>query len=194
MSNVQNLLSQHLPTALFTRLEGATPSLSKKSWVENYAPVRPTFQRPTYASIHERFAGEKENWQDNIYTPDASEQKRLDTAVYPLNNTGTRVIQTEGDVARDFYTHTAQAINLAWDPNYNKFERSESGPPGPTNVSETVDYSINWKVNGKLEACIVVGEFKKWGIIVPDQWQNTSGRGSDAFSSTSTRLGQEMRG
>ncbi|KAH7633187.1 hypothetical protein B0T09DRAFT_300967 [Sordaria sp. MPI-SDFR-AT-0083] len=104
--------------------------------------------------------------------------------VNPLNGTA-EYFQTEGDTVRTFYTHVSHPIQLAFQTNHGSFivQRSESGPLGPTQVSQTIDFT--W---GCGEHCLMIGELKRHGIIDRKRW--TGERPPDG---NRIGLGKELR-
>ncbi|KAK4096199.1 hypothetical protein N658DRAFT_501868 [Parathielavia hyrcaniae] len=108
-----------------------------------------------------------------------------DMAVNPPNNT-IEWFQSESDSVRVFYTHISHPIELAFQtPSGTPFvvQRSESGPLGSTNVSQTVDF--NW---GHGERCLLLGELKRHRIIDPRRWT-----GQLPADGNRTWLGKEIR-
>ncbi|KAK4172702.1 hypothetical protein QBC36DRAFT_222146 [Triangularia setosa] len=176
MVNLRDLLLQPpLPngTSSFHRLPGAgKPSLSHKNWAREYPEVQNLrlHVNPTEADINEVFGSE-----------DALDEYLLNKEGSPLNVT-TEWLQTEGDSVRTFYTKVAKPIQLAVQPFITL--RSESGPLGPTNVNQTIDFT--W---GCGEHCLVIGELKRHGMIDVETWTGRAGTDSNR-----TWLGKELRG
>ncbi|EHA53243.1 hypothetical protein MGG_16943 [Pyricularia oryzae 70-15] len=75
----------------------------------------------------------------------------------------------------------------AWN-GLNVFERSQSGPPGATTDSKTIDHYFSLMVESH-EYCLCAGELKPWGVIQKDEWS-----GAKTMGTVTKRLGQEMRG
>ncbi|KAL2017268.1 hypothetical protein VTK56DRAFT_2380 [Thermocarpiscus australiensis] len=122
---------------------------------------------------------------DNLFgTEDALEGHLLNKNVMPLNNT-TEWLQSEGDSVRTFYTHVSHPIQLAFHTNGQSFmiQRSESGPLGPTQVSQTVDFT--W---GYGDRCVMIGELKRHRMIDAKAW-----RGEVPASHNRRWLGKELR-
>ncbi|KAM7183119.1 hypothetical protein V8F33_013790 [Rhypophila sp. PSN 637] len=97
------------------------------------------------------------------------------------------MLQKEGDSVRTFYTHGSHPIQLAFQTRHHTsfiVQRSESGPLGPTNVTQTIDYS--W---GYGERSLIIGEVKRHGIIDIRTWT-----GENPVDSTRRWLRKELRG
>ncbi|KAK4119948.1 hypothetical protein N657DRAFT_649729 [Parathielavia appendiculata] len=167
-------------TAAFHTLTGAgEPSLSHKSWVADYPEVLPQalriFENPDQDTINTIFGDEN-----------ALDHRLLTKDVMPLNDT-VEWFQKEGDSVRAFYTHISHPIQLAFHTNLGPpfiIQRSESGPLGQTQVSQTVDFS--W---GCGESSLMIGELKRHGIINTGAWI-TSPRRPDG---NRVWLGKELR-
>ncbi|KAK4096269.1 hypothetical protein N658DRAFT_531249 [Parathielavia hyrcaniae] len=162
MATVRDLLLQSpLPggTATFHGFSGAgAPSLTHKNWVQPYPEVQlaQVQMNPDFDAINAVFGNE-----------DSFDRHLQDMAVNPPNNT-IEWFQSEGDSVRVFYTHISHPIQLAFQtPSGTPFvvQRSESGPLGSTNVSQTVDFT--W---GHGERCLLLGELKRHRIIDPRRW------------------------
>lgn len=170
-------------TVTFNTLEGARPPcVSQKVWATNYEQIRgdalTVYENPDLETI-ERLLGEETDMDRHI----------LSTDVNPTNRT-LEWVQSEGDSCRTFYVHISQPIQLAFCKNNGMpyvYQRSESGPLGPTNVSQTVDYT--W---GCGTRCLMLGELKKYQIINVSRWR-TSGARLD-HDTNRRLLGKEMRG
>jgi hypothetical protein len=175
------LLQPALPdgTASYHTLPGAsTPSLSKKNWVQNYPEVQALrlYINPTRDTINTVFGDE-----------DALDDHLLNRDVNPLNDT-VEWFQSEGDSVRTFYTHISYPIQLAFQTGYGTpfiVQRSESGPLGPTQVSQTVDFTWGWGDR----VVLMMGELKRHGIIDVAKW-----RGQEAPDHNRRWLGKELRG
>lgn len=97
---------------------------------------------------------------DDAFGPeDDFDRHLLDMDVSPLNGTA-EYFQTEDDTVRAFYTHVSHPIQLAFQTNHGSFivQRSESGPLGPTQVPQTIDFT--W---GCGEYCLMIGELNGMG-------------------------------
>ncbi|KAK3331537.1 hypothetical protein B0H66DRAFT_587710 [Apodospora peruviana] len=117
---------------------------------------------------------------------DDLEKLLLSIDVNPLNGTA-EWLQKEGDSVRTFYTHVSHPIQLAFQTRHHTpfiVQHSESGPLGPTNVTQTIDYS--W---GYGERSLIIGEVKRHGIIDIRTWT-----GENPVDSTRRWLGKELRG
>lgn len=165
-------------TASFHTLPGAgKPSLSQKNWAQNYLEVQALqlYMNPTRDHINTVFGDE-----------DTLDNHLLNRDVSPLNGT-TEWFQKEGDSVRTFYTNVSHPIQLAFQTHHGTpfiVQRSESGPLGPTNVTQTIDFT--W---GCGERCLVIGELKRHGIIDVETW--TGERPTD---NNRRWLGKELRG
>ncbi|KAI0388294.1 hypothetical protein F5Y17DRAFT_470514 [Xylariaceae sp. FL0594] len=163
---LRNLLQiPALPYASLHSLPGAgNPSLSHKTWVSGYAEVTQArlimSNSPDWEELRQLFGDE-----------DDLDRLLLSTPVHPLNDLQEN-LQSEGDSARTFYTH--QIIT----------QRSEAGPLGSTNVSQTVDCTWSHKTH-----CVLAGELKRHGIINPQMWT-----GEEAANANRIWLGKELRG
>lgn len=160
-------------TASFHRLPGAgRPTLTQKPWARDYHEIQNLqyYLNPTEDDIDQVFGPE-----------DALDAYLLNREVSPLNVT-TELLQTEGDSVRTFYTKVAEPIQLAFQPVVAL--RSESGPLGPTDVNQTIDFT--W---GYRNHCLIIGELKRHGIIDVDRWTGVAGQ-----NTTRTWLGKELRG
>jgi hypothetical protein len=176
------LLQPALPagTATFHTLPGpGEPTLSQKTWTEEYHEVRQPaltlYETPNLDTINAVFGNE-----------DALDAHLLNKDVNPLNGT-IEWFQKEGDSVRAFYTHVSHPIQLAFQTDHGApfiVQRSESGPLGPTQVSQTIDFT--W---GCGECCLMMGELKRHKIINPGRW-----RGELQVDSNRRRLGKELRG
>jgi hypothetical protein len=174
------LLQPALPdgTASFHTLPGADkPSLSKKNWADPYPEVLAIqlFVNPPREHIDIAFGGE-----------DALDGHLLSRDVNPLNGT-TEWFQTEGDTVRTFYTNVSHPIQFAFQTQHGTpfiIQRSESGPLGPTNVTQTIDFT--W---GCGERCLMIGELKRHGIIDLKTW-----KGENPADHNRRWLGKELRG
>ncbi|KAL2259687.1 hypothetical protein VTK26DRAFT_6542 [Humicola hyalothermophila] len=174
------LLQPALPdgTAVFHTLPGAgEPSLSEKAWSRDYHDVRPSvlYENPDVNTINHVFGLE-----------DDLDEHLLNTEVNPWNST-IEYVQNEGDSVRTFYTHVSHPIQLAFQTHHGTpfiIQRSESGPLGPTNIPQTIDFT--W---GHRERCLLMGELKRHRIINPMRW-----RPNAQLDNNSRRLGKEVRG
>ncbi|KAK4204856.1 hypothetical protein QBC40DRAFT_216042 [Triangularia verruculosa] len=181
MVNLRDLLLEPaLPgdTATFHRLPGAAlPNLTHKQWVQGYHEVRAleVYTNPGLDIINNVFGLE-----------DALDVCLLNRDVHPLNDT-SEWFQSEGDSVRAFYTHISLPLQLAFKADDGRpfiIQRSESGPLGPTQVPQTVDFT--W---GYGNCCLIIGEMKKHGIIDPPRWN-----GLLEVNSNRRWLGKELRG
>lgn len=195
MSNtmrIGDLLLESPPPASYARL-GSGPSLSRKSWTDNYLPItNPNIYVPTLDGVHSFLALDQYTPNSNsIYTTDASDIDRLDRSAYRLNYLDRIDIQSEGDVDRDFYQNFALPVSLAWQKNGQFLQRSLSGPPGPTHTDKTVDHLYSWQVGGvaENERCQVIGEMKQYDVIIVNEWT-----GAAEKKDITKRLGREIRG
>ncbi|KAK4243262.1 hypothetical protein C7999DRAFT_18374 [Corynascus novoguineensis] len=176
------LLQPALPagTATFQTLPGAgEPTLSQKNWTEAYHEVRrpalTLHENPNLDTINTVFGDE-----------DALDAQLLNRDVNPLNGT-IEWFQKEGDSVRTFYTHVSHPIQLAFQTAHGTpfiVQRSESGPLGSTQVSQTIDFT--W---GHGACCLMIGELKKHKMINPARW-----KGDMQADNNRVRLGKELRG
>ncbi|KAK4095746.1 hypothetical protein N658DRAFT_99972 [Parathielavia hyrcaniae] len=174
------LLQPALPdgTGSFHTLQGADkPSLSKKNWAESYHEVLALqlFVNPPREHIDIAFGGE-----------DALDEHLLNRDMNPLNGT-TEWFQSEGDSVRTFYTNVSHPIQLAFQTHHGTpliVQRSESGPLGQTNVTQTIDFT--W---GCEERCLMIGELKRHGIVDLETWTGTK-----ETDRNRRWLGKELRG
>ncbi|KAL2129656.1 hypothetical protein VTI74DRAFT_7490 [Chaetomium olivicolor] len=175
------LLQPALPdrTAKFYRLEGAAkPSLSKKGWAADYPEVTRfrLYINPDLNAINALFGDE-----------DALDHHLLNRDVMSSNET-VEWFQSEGDSVRAFYTKVSLPIQLAFQTDHGApfiVQRSESGPLGSTQVSQTIDFTWGWADRFVL----MMGELKKHGMIDVATW-----RGVDPTDHNRKWLGKELRG
>jgi hypothetical protein len=165
-------------TAGFYTLPGAgKPTLSQKTWVAAYREVTrfTLLIDPDQGQIDGVFGNE-----------DALDDHLLNKDLSPLNGT-VEWLQSEGDSVRTFYTNVSLPIQLAFQTLHGTpfiVQRSESGPLGPTDVTQTIDFTWGWG-----EHCLMIGELKRHGIIDVERW---TGRLDP--DSNRVRLGKELRG
>lgn len=163
----------------FKTLPGASnPSVSHKPWVAGYRQI------PQHRIRH-CFNPDWHTLNQFLGAPTAFDQFLLSQRVNPTNNT-FEWLQTEGDIVRAFYTHISHPVQLAFHVNGSPFvvQRSESGPLGPTQVPQTIDF--NW---GHNERSVMIGELKRHGVIHPGRWT-----GQTQPDSNRIWLGKELRG
>ncbi|KAJ5551245.1 hypothetical protein N7535_000812 [Penicillium sp. DV-2018c] len=60
--------------------------------------------------------------------------------------------------------------------------RSQATRPGPNTGPIFVDYQLTWPLPGdpRLERAVVIGNFKKPGMIKPEEWAGLAGDVCDA--------------
>ncbi|KAI1116719.1 hypothetical protein F5Y14DRAFT_53349 [Nemania sp. NC0429] len=176
---LRTLLTQPaIPWASFHHLPGAegTSSLSKKNWVAPYELIPSQYlnlvRNPDFNEI------------DNVLgAEDELDRLLLSRTVY-MHNHIPEALQNEADSVRAFYTHISLPIQLAFQGII--IQRSEAGPLGPTNYSQTVDFT--WSHGDR---CVLVGELKRHGIIADESWLNRIDSDPDH---NRRLLSKEMRG
>lgn len=178
-SSIVDLLREDLPSASFFRMPGKDPKISKKDWVQEFPEVKAGLRDATLSCIEER-PGQKYGHPQNLAE---DRMKRLTSST----NVFHELIEQETDVTRDFQRHLSLPCRQAWD-GLNVFERSQSGPPGATTDSKTIDHYFSLMVESH-EYCLCAGELKPWGVIQKDEWS-----GAKTMGTVTKRLGQEMRG
>ncbi|CAG8973647.1 hypothetical protein HYALB_00002213 [Hymenoscyphus albidus] len=193
---VGDILSQSIRTHAIYTLDAPNVTLSKKSWTDDYRSItNPNFHDSSFDVVNQFLA--KDHYippgptHNKLYTSDPTDRDRLARQVSPLNALDYMHNLQEGDVVRDFHQNIAFPVSLAWQRHGHFMERSESGPPGLTNVTKTVDHLFSWMPEGlaNSERSQVIGELKKPGIIKPDEWNGTRHK-----SDVTNRLGKEIRG
>jgi hypothetical protein len=142
--------------------------------VDRYHPIsHATFHQASYDSINGFIAADQYTPPNHtLDTEDLSDAQRLNKTTYPSYYLGYEHIQTKDDVVQDFHRNIAWPVTLAGKRNGVYLERSESGPPGPTNITKTFDHLYSWHRGGNVndERCQVIGELKQWGIIKEREW------------------------
>ncbi|KAI6361762.1 hypothetical protein MCOR31_008540 [Pyricularia oryzae] len=160
-------------------MPGKDPKISKKDWVQEFPEVKAGLRDATLSCIEER-PGQKHGHLQNLAE---DRMKRLTSSM----NVFHELIEQEADVTRDFQRHLSLPCRQAWN-GLNVFERSQSGPPGATTDSKTIDHYFSLMVESH-EYCLCAGELKPWGVIQKDEWS-----GAKTMGTVTKRLGQEMRG
>lgn len=178
-NSIGDLLREDLPSASFFRMPGKDPKISKKDWVQEFPEVKAGLRDATLSCIEER-PGQKYGHPQNLAE---DRMKRLTSST----NVFHELIEQKADVTRDFQRHLSLPCRQAWD-GLNVFERSQSGPPGATTDSKTIDHYFSLIVESH-KYCLCAGELKPWGVIQKDEWS-----GAKTMGTVTKRLGQEMRG
>ncbi|KAI0966029.1 hypothetical protein F4678DRAFT_484569 [Xylaria arbuscula] len=164
-----------LPFARFYDLPGSgNPSVSLKNWASAY----PEVQHQCF-TLH--FNLSLDEIHDHLGPENEMDQFLLSKSVYPLNRLQEE-LQNVGDSVRAFYTHISFPVQLALQGTM--VQRSQAGPPGPTNHRETADFV--W-IRG--DHCVVVGGLKRHGIIKQTSWENLL-----LDDANRTNLSKELRG
>lgn len=178
--DASQLLFMDLPYCAVVRLDGSSPSLSRKDWTREFSNVAANCLPPTNDSIDNQLGLEED---------DPTETYRLSQVFYDLNEL-EEIIQNEADVERDFNRNLSSICRLVWSRFIKTWDRSQTGPLGHTQDSKTIDYFLSWPVllqGGEI--CLCAGELKSPGIIITNEWLRY-----ESMTSISKRLGQEMRG
>ncbi|EHA47738.1 hypothetical protein MGG_17757 [Pyricularia oryzae 70-15] len=160
-------------------MPGKDPKISKKDWVQEFPEVKAGLRDATLSCIEER-PGQKYGHLQNL----AKDRiKRLTSST----NVFHKLIEQKADVTRNFQKYLSFPYRQAWD-GLNVFERSQSGPPGATTDSKTIDHYFSLMVESH-KYCLCAGELKPWGVIQKDEWS-----GAKTMGTVAKRLGQKMRG
>ncbi|ESZ96261.1 hypothetical protein SBOR_3316 [Sclerotinia borealis F-4128] len=180
METVENILSQHPPDNVTYSHMAKYSSSSKKPWVNNYLPINPRLNPPTYESTNRLLALDqylpKQPFISELYTADPSERKRFQQLVYPLNPSKERHIQSEADSFRDFVQNILLPAILAWDES-DFIERCQTSPPEvPKYHNKSVDHLFTWKLDGTMGTVAVQRTLDSSGIVKP------YARNTDAFA------------
>lgn len=180
MERVGDILDQNLGHTLNLRPEGATVALSRKPWVSDYQTIlaQPNviFHPPTTDGLVEMFG--PLDTVDNI---------RFEEVVYGINSY-IDMLATKGDTVGSLRMSISTAVRLAFTSIPFARERAESGAPGPTNFSQTVDHYYSF-IHAGVELVIAAGELKNRNLIRRARWA-----GEEVPGDIETRLGQELRG
>ncbi|KAF2435324.1 hypothetical protein EJ08DRAFT_656352 [Tothia fuscella] len=153
---IKDVLNEDLPDAEHLRAEGIRPSLSNKPWALPYHEIKEfTLYQPTHDHLNFMLAHEGE---DDIVRTGSQ-----DSTCHEINYLSD-TLTTEGDSVASWRVQVTQGARIAFTEHPEIRERSECGPPGPTNFDKTVDHYFSFLHNG-AEHCIALGECKTYGII-----------------------------
>jgi hypothetical protein len=173
-ATIEEILSQDLYGALFEPYGSA--SLSTKPWTSSFDPI----------TAYRAYLPTKTNLNIMFHELETDDSVRLAKSCFYINDT-MEVHRSEGDTVASWHMQVAHPVSLAFQEHPCLIRRLESSPPGSESDNVIVDFYLSLLYN-KSEHCVISGELKRWGIIIPQQW-----RGGDQ-SSISKRLGKELRG
>lgn len=205
MATVQDLLLTHMPAPAWTT-NGA--AITTKRWADDF---------PRFASIiyHGPMQGPA-SFEDvrsflgpNPRTPSMADLLGLATPAYPVNHP-PQYMENEADAVRVFYQDIIAPVALAFSGSTSATllspnappqrggvlmnQRSESGPQGAATQGTThnIDFQMVMPHSDPLlSRPAIIGEIKKPGAIIPNEWKSSS----QGVAGSSTRaLQRELRG
>lgn len=176
-------------------------TITEKRWTREYPAFDDRFvtQWPPTVEAIETFLGPVAE------TRTGADYVGLETPAYPLNMS-RQLVETEGDVTRDFNQNIICPVELAFGGTSAWSRPSPDSQPVPgapklwsrslVGSSETgsstkiIDFEMVMSHREpSLESAAMIGEMKKAMVIKRSQW-----RGEDPADANSSRLQQELRG
>ncbi|SMQ52160.1 unnamed protein product [Zymoseptoria tritici ST99CH_1A5] len=129
---------------------------------------------------------------DNFGRLDEADDVRLSQPFSSQNLGHAEMVSSEGDVTRHFHVYIHQPVRAAWAsrPFLAFRDRVETPDMATVDATMVVDYMVQAPTPpGVAAAVAVIGEFKKPGVIIQDEWDQDA-----APSERTHKLARELLG